>query len=538
MIFKRWILAGVCILAALAVGPAAAQNYFFEVPRETITVVVNPDSSIDIDYRITFANSVAGDPIDIVDVGFPSDDYDLNSISADLDGRPCPIIRPSEYIDIGVEIPLSPAIAPGDTGTLHVSGRNYHMVFEDSSDETYASTVFSPTWFGSDFTFGDTRLTMTFVFPPGVTGEQTRWHEDQGGEPTQMFIQDGRVYYVWDWSGASPSDQYFFGISFPRSAVSEVRTPPRFEWITDLFGALIGLGTQFCGCLIPITIFILITTFSIINRRRRRMKYLPPKAKVEGVGIKRGLTAPEAALIMERPLNTVLTMILFGLAKKGALAVKSQTPLKFEKLAYNKNGLRPYEKKFLECVKKDGALDEAKLRDMLIEMIKAVQKKMKGFSHKETVEYYRKIVKTAWRLVEEAGTPDVKMEEFSNSLEWTMLDDDFNGRTRTIFVGYDYPTPVWWGRFAPVGTTGTSGGVGLDMPTLPGADFANSIVTRVEGIANGVVSKVESFTGTVTSKTNPRPVSTGGGFSGGGGSSCACACACAGCACACAGGGR
>ncbi len=535
---KRGATIVLYLAAAVTPWPVAAQDYYFEVPREVVTVTVNQDSSFDIDYKITFRNTAAGDPIDIVDVGFPSNDYDLDSVTADVDGHPLYTIRPSEYVDVGVEIPLSGyEIGSGDAATLHVNGRNYHMVFEDSADETYASAVFSPTWFGSDFTTGTTHLTMVFVFPPGVTGEQTRWHEDEGGEPTQMFVRDGRVYYVWDWQQASPSEQYYFGISFPRNAVAEVRSTPRFQWLGDLFAGLVGFAAQFCGCLIPIAIFVLIAVFGVTNRRRRRMKYLPPKAKVEGVGIKRGLTAPEAAILMERPLNVILTMVLFGLIKKGALSMVSQEPLKLEKLPFKENGLRPYEKELVAALDKDGALGEKKLQDMLVSLIKAVEKKMKGFSHRETVEYYRKIVKTAWRLVEEAGTPDVKVEEFTNGLEWTMLDDDFEGHTRTVFVGYDVPRPVWWGRVAPATGVGPKG-VSLDMPTLPGASFANAIVTRVEGVANGVVSKVESFTGKVTKTTNPPPVrSSSGGWSGGG-SSCACACACAGCACACAGGGR
>lgn len=538
MTVKSWLKPFfITVAVAAAASPVAAQDYYFEVPREVVTVAVDADSSFDVDYKITFRNTATGDPIDIVDVGFPSDDYDLESITADIDGHPLYVIRPSEYVDVGVEIPLTGyEIRPGDAATLHVHGRNDRMVFEDSADETYASAVFSPTWFGSEFTTGDTHLTMIFVFPPGVTGEQSRWHEDEGGEPTRMFVKESRVHYVWDWEEASPSEQYSFGISFPRTAVAEVRSPPRFEWVGELFAGLVGLATQFCGCLIPVTIFVLIAVFGAVNRRRRRMKYLPPKAKVEGVGIKRGLTAPEAAILMERPLNVILTMILFGLIKKGALSIVTQEPLKLEKLPFKENGLRSYEKEFVAAVGGDGALGEKELQDMLVSLIKAVEKKMKGFSHRETVEYYRKIVTTAWRLVEEAGTPDVKVEEFTNGLEWTMLDDDFEGRARTIFVGYDVPRPYWWGRVAPA--TGP-GGVSLDVPTLPGASFANAVVTRVEGIADGVVSKVESFTGKVTATTNPPPVrtSSGGGWSGGG-SSCACACACAGCACACAGGGR
>jgi hypothetical protein len=209
--------------------------------------------------------------------------------------------------------------------------------------------------------------------------------------------------------------------------------------------------------------------------------------------------------------------------------------LKVEKLPFKENGLRAYEKDFVACVREDGTLGEEDLSEALISLIKSVQRKMKGFSHRETVAYYRKIVKTAWRLVEEGDTPEVKLEEFTNGLEWTMLDDDFGGRTRDVFVGYDVPPPIWWGRLAPA--AGPRGGASFDMPTLPGASFANGVVTRLEGVAGNVVSKLESFTGKVTATTNPPPVTTssGGGYSGGG---CACACACAGCACACAGGGR
>ncbi len=529
-------------VAFAAASPVAAQDYYFEVPREVVTVAVNADSSLDIDYKITFRNTASGLPIDIVDVGFPSDDYDLASVTADVDGETLDTIRPSEYLDVGVEVPLVlHMILPGEAATLHVRGLNYHMVFEDSADDAYASCVFSPTWFGSEFTTGSTHLTMAFVFPPGVTAEQARWHEDEGGEPTRRSVEGGRVQYVWEREEASPSEQYYFGISFPRSAVAEVRSPRRFRAVGVLLRRLgLFLGENYNRVWfrwgIPFVFLGILNLLIKAYRRRRRMRYFPPRAKVEGVGIKRGLTAPEAAVILEKPLDSVLTMILFALVKKDALAVTAREPfLEVEKLPFNENGLRPYEKEFLACAEPHGFLGEDCLREVLISLIKSVQRKMKGFSHRETVAYYRKIVKTAWRLVEEADTPEVKLEEFTNGLEWTMLDDDFGRRTRDVFVGYDVPRPYWWGRLAPA--AGPKGDVSFDVPTLPGANFANGVVKRLEGIADNVVHKLESFTGKVTATTNPPPVTTssGGGYSGGG---CACACACAGCACACAGGGR
>jgi hypothetical protein len=191
----------------------------------------------------------------------------------------------------------------------------------------------------------------------------------------------------------------------------------------------------------------------------------------------------------------------------------------------------------------------------MVELVKAVNNKMKGFSRKETIAYYRDIVRRAWQQVEGAETPEVRSQRFDEGLEWTMLDEEFEGRTRRTFTGPVF-VPMWWGRYQPwtrpaVGTAGRtpaqvpssgsrpSGRVSL--PTLPGAAFAASIVNGVQGTSSRIVRNVTGFTSGVTQVTNPPPKpSTSGRTSGrgGGGCACACACACAGCACACAGGGR
>jgi hypothetical protein len=41
-----------------------------------------------------------------------------------------------------------------------------------------------------------------------------------------------------------------------------------------------------------------------------------PKVSIEGHGIKRSLTAVEAAILLEQPMDKILTMILFGTIKK------------------------------------------------------------------------------------------------------------------------------------------------------------------------------------------------------------------------------
>ncbi len=191
------------------------------------------------------------------------------------------------------------------------------------------------------------------------------------------------------------------------------------------------------------------------------------------------------------------------------------------------------------------------LQEMMIDLVKAVAGKMKGFSRRETVEYYKDIVQRAWAQVEAAATPEVKSEKFAETMEWTMLDRDYDDRTRRTFQQGPVFVPTWWGRYdptfprsapassGPVGLPSSKGG-GLSLPTLPGSTFAASVVRGVENFSGNVVGNIGEFTGAITNKTNPVPVSTSSGRSsgGGGGGGCACACACAGCACACAGGGR
>jgi len=296
----------------------------------------------------------------------------------------------------------------------------------------------------------------------------------------------------------------------------------------------------------------LIIWLGIANEKKRKLKYLPPKIRIEGHGIKRGLTAIEAAILMEHPPDKILTMILFSVIKKEAATVISRDPLKLEVVDPTPEGLRPYEVKFLQAFQEKKAKDRTKaLQTMMIDLIKSAGEKMKGFSHKETVAYYKQIMERAWQQVEASNTPEVKSEKFDEHMGWTMLDKDFDRRTEDVFRTGPVFVPMWWHRYDPgfgraTGTgkvlPSTSGGrstPSLSMPTLPGGAFAASVVTGMQNFAGDVVGNVSDFAGGITNKTNPVPKSTSrSSGSRSGGSSCACACACAGCACACAGGGR
>jgi hypothetical protein len=211
--------------------------------------------------------------------------------------------------------------------------------------------------------------------------------------------------------------------------------------------------------------------------------------------------------------------------------------------------MREYEKKFLTVMTEvPKNKRRSGLQKVMIALVKSVQKKMEGFSLKETREYYKSITEKAWAQVESAETPEVKSEKFGESIEWTLLDDKFDDRTRRTFQTGPMYLPPWWWSYAPstprpsMPSTKVSAPLGgsrtISMPSLPGATAAASVVNGVQNTASNLVSNVVGFTNGVTKTTNPPPVRTSsGGFSSGGGG-CACACACAGCACACAGGGR
>ena len=64
--------------------------------------------------------------------------------------------------------------------------------------------------------------------------------------------------------------------------------------------------------------------------RASKPKYLPAIAQVEGGGIKRGLTAPESAVILELPLTKVLILVVFGMLEKGLIRQTKDDPLTVE----------------------------------------------------------------------------------------------------------------------------------------------------------------------------------------------------------------
>ena len=448
-----WLGLLVCLFASGTIPAVWAQAYKFTVDRNISQVIVQPDGSANIEYWLTFTCAQGAHAIDAVDIGLPNSSYDLGTARAwyslgagdasGMRGGPetaLTAISRSPYVDIGVAVDLGEyAIQPGEQGTIHFQINVPRMVYPDSQDTNYASVEFAPTYFGREFVQGTTYMEIRFLFPPGVTNEETRYHEQPFDEVDRV---DDRLAFIYTYPQARGDETHQHGISFPRKYVDRVHVTPtvaptrranepgiaprrvnywrRFGYWLE--GTFERMGPPGWMALI-VLFFGMLFGMGRIKNRRRKMEYLPPTLSVEGVGIKRGLTAVEAAILLETPLDKVLTMILFGILKKKGVVVLGADPLKLEAVDPKPEAnWRFYENRFLKSIQEGGTLDEQELQRMIVDLIKAVNNKLKGFSRKETIAYYRDIVDRAWQQVQAETTPEIKSRHLDRGLEWMMLD--------------------------------------------------------------------------------------------------------------------
>ena len=541
------------IAFALPASALAQQSYQFSVDKELVDVYWNANGSESIEYTFNFTNQPGAHPIDYVDVGMPNSNFDMSTVTADVSGKKVDVSQ-SDYQGSGSGFSVvmgQYTIQPGASGSVHVVvGSITGVLYPDTSDNTYASGDFVPTFFGSQYVTGNTDMIVAFHLPPGVKTTEGRWHSAPSGFPSQpqaALDSQSRVTYSWESASASASTQYTFGASFPKSYVPSdaIVVAPAFN--IDFSGLISNLSGISCICFFAL-LFIGLPILSAIQGQRRKLQYIPPRIGIEGHGIKRGLTAVEAAILLEEPLDKVMTMILFGVIKKGAAEVTTRDPLELSFAQTQPADLNQYEIDFLKAFgQKDLTLRRRALQDMTVALVKSVSEKMKGFSRKETQDYYKNIMEQAWAQVEAAQTPEIKGQAIDQNLEWTMLDHDYNNRSQRVFTGPIF-LPIWWGGYDPMYrsapmTSTTATPASMSVPSggrstsLPGSTFAASVVGGVQNFSSKVIGNLSSFTSGVSNVTNPPPPPSTSSYRGGGGG-CACACACAGCACACAGGGR
>jgi hypothetical protein len=156
------------VLLAGTFIPASAQSYSFQLEKMTVDVYWNADGSMALDYFFTFANQAGASPIDFVDVGLPNSNYTWTSINASVNGESVSVSSDYQGSGTGVAVDLgSRAIQPGQRGVVRLFvGRIERVIYNDDDDDAYASAVFTPTWFGSQYVVGSTDTRSRTIFRP------------------------------------------------------------------------------------------------------------------------------------------------------------------------------------------------------------------------------------------------------------------------------------------------------------------------------------------------------------------------------------
>lgn len=542
------------------VASPTAQSYSFTIPEMLMHVYVQPDGSTHIIYDITFQNW--GDPIDIIDIGLPHENYDIATMQASIGGHRLTDIRPSTYIDVGVEIHLgSYAIPSNETETLHFEFSMPDMVYADTTNEENASLQVTPTWFDSELIVGSGTIEIEVTLLPDIQLDEVLY---QDVPFTDKYIDDqGRPVVTWRFEDAYPTKSYRVGVSFPRRGLTHIVEVTFWDllgrWLSGAIAAIGGFLGLCLPLLIPIVVIVAMVRAVI---RSSKPHYLPPIAEVEGGGIKRGLTAPEAAVLLQLPLNKVLALVIFGMLEKGLIRQTETDPLTVEvvedfrtrgvagldsaeaRAAYRRKKaqekgtvIHQYEQPFLDLFETHPglpvrALDVVKPMKALID---GVAEKMKGFDLSDTQDYYRRIIDRAMEQASELTEPEQRQAYLDRYLPWIMMQPNY--RPIMTVGGYNY-----WPRWARQAST--SGG-GLRASRAPsGGRSSRSSTTTFGDVSASFAGWAERTMGSMAAAIMPTTLSKPGTVthrSGGGGSyrsSCACACAGCACACACAGGGR
>lgn len=514
---------------------SAAQSIEYSVDHQWCQIFINQDGTIDLKYNVTL--TVTSGKINGFYVGQPNSDF-TPGIALDQNNNLLDVFDASSGSDYKIDVILYEPLTAGNSLWFTVTTNVAGMIFNDTTNPGNLGLRFAPQWI-SDKTINDVRVQI--ILPEGVSSGDYATENLPNGTSTV----EGRLALYWEKAYLEPNERFFFGVSFPAEFM------PDYKPSEDSFE---GLAVVIAG-----VVAFLFATFSFIFVLSRvgKNKYASPKISMETLGIKRGLTAIEAAYLLDLKPQQIITATLYSLLHKRAVWVEKPNPavkIKLlppyeDKIGTKENPLRYYEIDFLNSLKTDGTLNEEKLARTIMTLRDTVEKKIEGYSRKETVEYYRKIVDKAWKQVELAGTPELASNAYDEQLLWLMLDPNQRQRTTTVFQDKVFqPNPLWYWWWYGYGTYHPHPTYKPDVkaptqsskpPVIPGAEFADNIATSIETTANSIVANIEKFANSIVPpppKVSHQPARKGSSCVCAC-AACACACACVSCACACAGGG-
>jgi hypothetical protein len=531
------VFLAVCFVSSVA-GLAQAQSNLYTVNHQWAQIFINDDGTIDLTYNISL--TVTQGRLTAFDVGQPNRDFTIGQAMDQYGNQ----LHTYSYTADVASVDFKQQINAGEsiwyTITTNVAG----MIYNDTTNPGNYGMQFIPQWI-SDTPISDVRIQI--VLPSGVSTSDVKTTEVYYNGTSMV---EGRLAVYWEKPSLAANEQFMVGVSFPATAMpnytpSQAESGDGVDW--DSLVLVLGVIGFFAAILI----------FIFIIYKVNKSSYQAPKVSMETLGVKRGLTAVEAAYLLDLKPPQLVTAILYSLLQKRAVWAEETKPsLKLKvlppyenKTGTKENPLRYYEIDFLQAIKADGSLDEEKLAKAIMFLRDTVEQKLEGYSRKDTVEYYRKIVDKAWAQVEQAGTPELASNAYDKELLWLMMDPNQKVRTETVFRDRPFqPNPLWfwwWYGYTvyhphPVLRPNVNSPAQSPTPTpIPGAEFANNIATSLEKTSSNIVVSLEKFANSIVPpppKASHTPARKGSDCVCAC-AACACACACVSCACACAGGG-
>jgi len=523
------------ILMTLIGGAFAAWTGTYHLGHEWAKIWINQDGTIDLFYNISITLD-SGDDINYVFVGQPKSDFTIGQ-AADQYGHTLETSDASSGSDYKVQVNLYSPLRAGQTVWFILITNVANMIYADTAGSGNVDMEFIPCWWDARLD----ELKVAVVLPEGVNednvGCSPDW-DDAYKDPDE----ENRFVIYWERHNLQPDQKFPCGVSFPKEYVEYYAVRGKgIDW--NVVGWIV-LGVLAIGVCCVVIVF-------------RKRGYLTPILRIETLGVRRGLTAVEASYLLDLPPTKIVTEILYSLLMKKAVWVKAATPtmkLEVMKPFKDKTGtpetpLRYYEKSSLKAIKKNGSLDEVRLAETIMQLRDTVETKLRGYCRQDTIAYYKNIVAEAWQQVTQAATPELASKAYNESLLWLLLDKNFESQTKGTFSDKVFkPETDWWWYwygytyYYPKPTYKPLPATTKPPPTIPGAEFANNIVTSIEKTSNNIVANIEKFANSIipapppSQHTSRQPAHDGASCVCAC-ASCACVCACVSCACACASGG-
>lgn len=231
-------------------------------------------------------------------------------------------------------------------------------------------------------------------------------------------------------------------------------------------------------------------------RQANLQAYAPASARIEGGGVKRGLTPAEGAVLLGYPLPVTLTLVLFEMLRKGLLVQEAAQPLTVavaEPFRTQGRGLSPqargeqrraaaqqinatlhlYEEPFLEIIEANPGRPVAEL-DLGVAvqpLVRYVASRVAGYSLSESRDYYRLIVERAPREARSDGRLTFERQKvLDRNFGWVLLGEDFVGVFDAAELVY---APVW---LRPPRGSGT------ELGAMSFARWAETVVDSLAGL--------------------------------------------------------